>query len=365
MIGVVALKPGRVFHRGRTILAGLSLAVALVGQPASALVINATFDSSVNATAEGPLIEAAFNAVAADYEQAFANRVTINVEVSWNSLDGQPLPSDTVGASNVYLYEYYSYAQVKGLLVQSANLNPSDTALSTAARSLPTVAPAGVGRFAIPSSEAKVLGLVHGDQTALDGAIGFSGSPSDYTFSGSGPIAPGTYDFQAVAAHEIAEVLGRISGIDGPAASYLTPFDLYRYSAPGSLSESNTAGAYFSINGGRTRLAAFNVDPSGGDRGDWLTLASSNDIQDAFVSMGEQLNLTAVDLTALDALGWSGSNPGDTELSYPTLAVYRLSKPSPAGVPEAPTWLTMIAGLGLAGARIRNLRGRRTHALTR
>src|SRR5205085_6330755 len=95
-------------------------------------------------------------------------------------------------------------------------------------------------------------------------------------------------------------------------------------SAPGQLGFSYNNSAYFSIDGGKTDLGDFNNSSYGGDRSDWLTIFSSSDVQDAFISTGQNLNLSYADLTALDALGWGGSNVGDTSSGTPNRTAFAL-----------------------------------------
>lgn len=322
--------------------------------PGAAMTITPVYDSSVTGLANASVIESAFNAVAADYSSQFTNPVTINVAVSWGSVAGQALPSSAVGASSDSLYGYFSYAQVKNWLTASSRSNTADTALATALSSLPAAAPSGQSNYAIASAEAKALGLIAGNSSSIDGSIGFAGSSSGYTFASTGAIAAGTYDFAAVAAHELDEVLGRISGVDS--GNFRTVFDLFRYSAPGSLSYSSTSPTYFSINGGNTNLANFNYSTSGGDRGDWATTANSSDIQDAFISTGQRKNLSFVDLTVLDVLGYGGRNAGDTSVTDPSGVVFNLIDQPPEAVPEPAQWAMLLMGFGMVGTAIRRRR---------
>jgi hypothetical protein len=184
----------------------------------------------------------------------------------------------------------------------------------------------------------------------VDGYIGFARSVAGYTFSPAAGIRPGTYDFQAVAARELDEVLGRITGLTSTSPSYRTVFDLLRYSAAGTLDFSYNDAAYLSIDGGKTSLGTFNNSSSGGDRSDWLTAGTSSDVQDAFISTGQALNLTAADLAGLDALGYGGSNLGGANVP-PTTAAFRLVEtPEPASLSLLLTGL--VASLA-AGARLR------------
>jgi hypothetical protein len=329
-----------------------ALSALAIAAPSHALTILAHYDSSITGLSNASSVEAAFNAVAADYAHSFANPATINVNVSWGSVAGQALPATAVGASLDNLYGYFSYSQVKSYLSNFSAANPADTALATAVKSMPASTPAGPSRYryVIPSAEAKALGLVS-PASGLDGSIGFAGSSLGYDYNPADGVAAGTYDFEAVAAHELAEVLGRIGGINSATPAWRTPLDLFRYSAPGVLDYGYNDAAYFSIDGGVTRLKAFN-NVGSGDRTDWAS--GAYDVSNAFISKGYAYNLTAADLTALDVLGYGGSNLGDTAVGYPTKTAFALV--SPNGVPEPVPWTLMIAGFGLSGAALRRRR---------
>src|SRR5262249_19332316 len=85
------------------------------------------------------------------------------------------------------------------------------------------------------------------------------------------------FDLQAVVMHEINEVLGFGSLLDGVSNGTATSTgavfadDLFRYSAPNarSFTTSATAQAFFSFDGGQTNIAQFN-QKAGDDFGDWI-----------------------------------------------------------------------------------------------
>ena len=99
----------------------------------------------------------------------------------------------------------------------------------------------------VSTAEEKALGLLAGDNSAIDGYVGLS---SVYPFSYAAGVTPasGQYYFEGVLAHEFSEVLGRElmlgEGLGGT-TSY-TPMDPFRYSGPGARQLGTGGPAYFS-----------------------------------------------------------------------------------------------------------------------
>ena len=339
----------------RRLAAALAIATAATAMaaPSRALTIIPNYDASITSLANASAIEAAFKAVAYDYSKSFTNPAKVYVNVSWGSVAGQAMPSSALGASVDNVYGYFTYAQIKADLATFSAANPADTALATAIKALPGAAPSGPSKYLVPSAEAKALGLISATQTSADGSIGFGGVTSSYDFNPTDGITAGTYDFQAVAAHELAEVLGRLGGISSLSPTWRSPYDLFRYKAPGALSYGYNDAAYFSINGGVTHLKDFNNSTSGGDRTDWNSVTGVYDVSNAFLMKGRAHNLTNVDLTSLDVLGWGGANAGNAGVGTPTATTFSLISHPGYGVPEPSQWLLMTVGLGLTGAALR------------
>jgi hypothetical protein len=128
-----------------------------------------------------------------------------------------------------------------------------------------------------------------------------------------------------VVAHEVGHLLGFVSGVDvldgnsppvnGPfndnQFTFLSTLDLYRYSAlsgPGVIDWSaDNRTKSFSIDGGTTSLTTFST---GSNFGDGRQASHWRDglgigIMDPTAAPGEQLQISALDLRAMDVIGWN------------------------------------------------------------
>ena len=316
-----------------------------------AMTIVPVYDSSVTSRSNAAAIEAAFGAVATEFDQAFARNVTVKIGVSWGKVNGASLYPGDIAESRMSLLGGQTYAGMKAMFQADAAANPTDINMSTLAAHLPTSSPAGARAYDIPYAEAQAVGYMPATISGDSGYVGFSSSAA-WDFAPSNGISAGTYDFEGLAAHEISEVLGRITGLYTTSPTYATPVDALRYSAPGVSSFSYTGSAYFSIDGGSTNLGTFNVS-GGGDRTDWRSIAG--DAQDAYLSTGVNYALTAADKTLLDVLGWGVAAPTVTIGSVPGGGGLT-GAGAGAAVPEPATWALMLCGLGLAGGARRQWR---------
>lgn len=178
-------------------------------------------------------------------------------------------------------------------------------------------------RIELTRANAKALRLVDGDDVSADASISFN-SLIDFDFDRSDGIDAQKFDFVGVAIHEIGHVLGFSSGVDvldrltnflDAFYTSVSPLDLFRYSAAsadvGVIDWTASASdKYFSLDRGKTKIASFSTGINFGDGQqashwkDQLGLGA----MDPTLRNGEQLTITALDLSAFDVIGWDLSN---------------------------------------------------------
>ena len=192
--------------------------------------------------------------------------------------------------------------------------------------------------FRISNANAKALDLLDDDRKKLDGYIvineltGSSAAGWDYDALRSGDITNDKIDFLSVAMHEIGHVLGFVSGIDDNGwlkvltesrdkgkeiksddFKFASPLDLFRYSdssaARGELDLSTGGNPFFSIDGGNTNLGNFangeHTDFGGdGYQASHWQQNSSQGIMNPILPVGNRKDISTLDLTAMDAIGW-------------------------------------------------------------
>ena len=151
-------------------------------------------------------------------------------------------------------------------------------------------------------AQAKAIGLIP-DDLSNDGTTTF-GAGNPFTFSGA--IAPGTYDFQGIAAHEISEVMGRLGlsgGSVGSTANSFSLIDNFSYTAVATKGLVGGPGNFFSIDNGTTLLKLWN-DPvaNGLDSRDWA--AGTDDAFNQFSAPGVVNPVSATDLQLMDVIGY-------------------------------------------------------------
>lgn len=283
---------------------GLSLAIGMsAASPVRANIsIVPTFGSSITSDPNAAAIEAGINQTIGRVQSDISNPITVNItfEEVTSGL-GSSLTSS-------YTFPYSTY---RNALQNNQTLSANDV---TALASLPAGPNNPVDNHPdvkVPANLANALGIASGAGATI------SLNTSIMNLSRTGTQDARKYDLQAVAGHEIDEVLG----IGGPGSVLPTTtgrvgvLDLFRYSAAGvrSFDTSTSSSPYFSINGGVTDLVHFNQFGNPSDYSDWgngNTPAqqagnSPPQLQDAFGATGAIVNIGSNELTALDVVGYN------------------------------------------------------------
>ena len=230
-------------------------------------------------------------------QSQFTNSVTVGVSFDLQSL-GQ-----TFSAQNSFSTTSVSFATLTAAL--RGHATSTDDVL--AVNGLPATDPSNGAGFAIPTAEARILGLAVQTNSVDDHVV--LNSDLNFTF---GQDAIGALE------HEISEgVFGRSASL-GFDSSKWAPLDLFRFTASGQrdfTGGSDGVTTYFGVDAQHlTSLAYHNSISSAGvddgfDLGDW-----SNTRGDAFGPGGPSSpgTVSATDLRVLDILGWNriGSGAG-------------------------------------------------------
>jgi FG-GAP-like repeat len=236
-------------------------------------------------------VEEAARILAADIH----NRITVNIKVGYGEFKGSALPSGEAAAFPDG-GRLVNYSSVRADLIANAatgdtNFNALPAGSSIQDQSQVEVWNAQLKAFSL---------LAPNDTTTDDGFAGFAKDIFDSEMVG-------------VALHELTHAMGRVPNGAAPDI-----FDFTRFTSAGvRLFDGNmktAPAAYFSVDGGTTRLADYGEsnDPS-----DFLNPPSSTltpeDPFNEFYNTGTIQGLTNVDLTQLDTLGFntSGSSGRD------------------------------------------------------
>ena len=175
----------------------------------------------------------------------------------------------------------------------------------------------------------KALGNdISGDASGLDLYIQLESSVNwSYNYV-NGNTPNNKYDFVSVVLHELGHGLGFVSGIDAQTSQLALPtaLDMFRYSNQsanqGAIDYAVGGSKYFSTNGGQTQTGEFStgVDTSLGGDGDQASHWKANaqpylGIMSSTIQKGETRQVSALDLTAFDYIGWDVNHSAQLNLS--------------------------------------------------
>jgi hypothetical protein len=305
------------------------------------LIITPTFTSGfdtnfgVNATAA----KAAWSAAAKVFTDAFSDDIHINITVdaiTKAGAFGESFPA----------FVSISYADLFDRVSAYASTQNDAIAIGPGGSMTATDPTNGVGTWQLTRAQAKALGHIPDDMTD-DGGTTF-GVKNAFTFSG--PIAPNTFDFQGVAAHEIAEVMGRL-GLSGGNNSF-SLIDNFSYTGAGMKSLGGGAGNFFSINNGATLLKEFNNSAANHlDTRDWA--GGTNDSFNQISDSGVLNSVSAVDIQVMDVIGYGRVNPIGSLIETVGQITFLRAHELGSGYGKSPNFIDCEVIVQLAGEPLR------------
>ena len=279
------------------------------------------------------------------WSQYLTDNVTINIHVDITD----QLPENVIGGALPGMKKDVKYEKLWREMLEDISTLDDLTAFNNAASGKEFTALVNgqavnkLEKMKVTNANSKALDIINGDSDKLDGYIvmsdltGQSNVQWDYDFLRDSEIADSSLDFVSVALHEVGHVLGFVSGVDdgdwfnvvtkanedgkeikGGDMKFVSPLDLFRYSGRGQMDLSMGTDAYFSIDGGQTNLANFSTGESTTMGGDGFQAShwkqSDNNalgIMDPVLKLGQQREISSLDTTAMDVMGWDVVNPGE------------------------------------------------------
>ncbi len=254
---------------------------AVAETSSSGFTINLEFDAA--AMAAPASFRNGIEQAAAILSATITNKITVNIDIDYSGTGGGAFANPGLpDGSSAGLFE--SYSTVRSDLI--ANAAPGDTSFNA----LPNSATIqGQSSVAVWNAQLKLFGLLSPTNSAVDGSATFATDINSSLLVG-------------VALHELTHALGRVPY--GPEPDI---FDFYRFTSAGTRLFSDSipaSAAYFSLDGGNTKLADFGIssDPS-----DFLNtgVQGGNDPFNEYYLSSTLQSLTSVDLKMLDALGFN------------------------------------------------------------
>jgi hypothetical protein len=314
------------------------LAIAILGvAPAHGqIVINPTYDATINSDPNAAQIKAGIQSAINRVAARITNPITVNITF-------QEVSSGLGGSNTFFITIPYGPRATAGtylnVLANNQTLSANDT---IAQASLPNQANNPANNTAngvfIATPVARALGFAANPPGGQDSTISLNTS---LMYLNRGSPQAGLYDIQAVAGHEIDEALG-IGGMGSQLPttnSSVGALDLFRYTAAGTRSFATGTGIapYFSLDGGVTQIVHFNQFGGGSDYSDWGNGVTPSQqagntppqMQDAFGTPGVNIDIGNSEITALDVIGYNVNavpEPGTMALTGVLLAAAALRR---------------------------------------
>ncbi len=385
-----------------TIAGASALALLAASAPASALTIELR---NLNNVTPGTDAYKGFTAAASFWEKVLTNNATVKLNVGFSQLGPNILGSTGSTTNGVFLQPFVQQLEATGTSKLDATASAHNQSFK------PSVDGPGLGAYnalisgpkangtgvqtagglvtrldndgsrnndslSVNTSILKAIGVAPvytGANTTIqaDGSVSFSNQFA-FDFDPTNGITAGSFDFVAIAIHEIGHALGFRSGVDVydgntnfsgnlNGFTFMTQLDLFRYSAASAalgVNDWQIGGTpYFSIDGGATQYQSglFSTGTAFGDgrqASHWKDApagAVQLGILDPTIARGQQGIITSLDLAAYDAIGWNIAYDVVRNKNF----FFTTLNPTFGAVPEPDSWAMLIAGFGLVGATMR------------
>src|SRR5438067_2357979 len=230
---------------------GYSEVMSITTVPTTGLIIHATFDSSIIGNQNATAIEAMINRAIGIYESLFSDPITIQIlfRYSTTAPDGTPLPAGLLAQSNYVVYDvpWNDFISALRADARTSNDNMATASLPGSALSTNIVPSSANGRTVGLDTPPAMFANGHtGNGGPYDGIVSLNSSPP---FQFTRPPNSGSWDAQTATEHEIDEIIGLGSRLNGN-GSNLHPQDLFSWSSAGIRNITSSGTRYFSVNGG-------------------------------------------------------------------------------------------------------------------
>jgi hypothetical protein len=258
-----------------------------------AMQINFVYDSSVQSAPAG--FKQGLTIAANIIDAMILDPITVKIAVGFGEDNGSVLPANALGEAQPAFGVILSYSEVMAGLTAAAT-STDDAAV---VRNLPATDPSNGAGFFVSAAQAMAWDALPASVPDIDGFAGFSSS-LPFSYDPANGIAATTYDFVAVALHELTHAMGRAI-----TPTFLTPLDLVSYGSVGKLDTNHATTRYVSPDGGLTNLVSLDAssDPS-----DFSSIAPSDPFT-AAIGSGRPLAWTALDSRVMDILGFRTAAP--------------------------------------------------------
>lgn len=322
------------------------------------------------------------------WSQYLTDNVSVNIHVGVSS----SLPASVIGGALPAISAKTSYSSVRNAMGvdrrsaddytaffnlssgsnQTANFDWMTTDWVPVSQQLSTQR--GISTLNLTNANAKALGL-SANGAALDGYILLrANAPWSYDFTRSTTPSSSQVDFLSTALHEIGHILGFVSGVDDPIwttnahnayktgqlhttynniianrTQNATPLDLFRFNYSKSsffpdLSYGQIGGRKgFSIDDGLTFIQGLssgddvNLSGDGQQASHWTR--GTNAIMAPTISLGQRMNISNIDLRAMDVMGWDLATAGiNTTINLSSLQT-QAKQSLAARLGQTMTWL--------------------------